>query len=101
MYIIAMLHNQALNRFHPIVFRPAPFPGGHEPSAAERYRSASHHTEGFVCRNEARQCAESELAPQFLGARLALDGDIVWDGKDVPSLTLIFGTVDGQLRPLF
>lgn len=101
MHIIAMLHNQALNRFHPILFRPAPFPGGHQPGSAERYRSSGHHTEGFATRDEALQHTETDLVPKVPGARLALGGDIVWDGQDVPALNLIFGEVDGQLRPLF
>lgn len=99
MNIVAMLHNQAQNTYHPIVFAMAPLPGDAQVEGAMRYRSRGHHTTGFSSREDAVAFATTEWIP-VLGADKALDGDIIWDGVDIPALTLFFGQQDSQLRPL-
>ncbi len=51
-YPAGMLHDTQKGRFHPIVFRPAPFPGG-VADEVHRYRSLGHHTAGFDTLDEA------------------------------------------------
>ena len=56
MLIGAMLHNEKLDRFHPLFFRPAPMPGGKDADMmAQRYRSHGHHTDGFATLEEAEE----------------------------------------------
>ena len=51
---VGILVNLATGRFHPIVFRPAPLPGGASlADGTERYRSKGHHTNGFDTEEEA------------------------------------------------
>ena len=97
--IISMLHNSKTGRYHPIAFTCAPMPGPPTDLGAERYRSRGHHTAGFTDRAEAIASAQGMI--KQWPADLALDGDIEWDGEDVPATTLWFGKVDGILRPLF
>lgn len=99
--IVAMLLNQATNRYHPVVFVMAPLPGGHTSEGGERYKTHGHHTNGFDSREEAVAFAEKEYAGRMAGARTAFGGDIVWDGEGMPAMKIFFGTVNGELRPLF
>jgi len=99
--IVAMLQNQETKRYHPILFRMAPLPGGYESESGQRYKSSGHHTGGFEDRAEAITFAEKEYVPKLLGVRTAFGGDILWDGKDMPAMSIFFGTVNGELRPLF
>ena len=100
MNIVSMLHNQATNRYHPILFGYSPPPSGDLDSGARRYRSRGHHTAGFDTRDEALNGAE-ELAEKAAPAECATGGDIAWDGEGVPAMTLWFGKLDGVLQPLF
>lgn len=99
--IVAMLLNQATNRYHPVVFAMAPLPGGHTSEGGERYKTRGHHTTGFESRDEAVAFAEKEYVARIPGGRPALGGDILWDGQDTPAMSIFFGTVNGELRPLF
>lgn len=72
-FVVGMLRNVATNRFHPIVFRRAPLPGGaDERLAAHRYKSQGHHTKGFDTLDEARA--------HVAGLDTSYDKrDLVWD----------------------
>lgn len=94
--IIGMLHNQALNRWHPILFYEAPFPGPAESGKPVRMRSKGHHTEGYATR-EAAVAGANELAEKVAGARLAIEQDIEWAGDGVPALNLLCAESDGKV----
>lgn len=83
-----ILKNTALNRFHPILFRMAPMPGGVGlDSSVCRYKSYGHHTEGF----ETLELAEKHIADNFEKQRLYATGVVWdWDGKDVPAIVTFF-----------
>jgi hypothetical protein len=88
---VGMLHNTATNRYHPIVFRPAPSPGnGSGPTKAFRYRSKGHHTVGFDTKEEAMRSITDQPAFEWSGLELA------WDGTDVPAMTWWFSYDDEQ-----
>jgi hypothetical protein len=61
--IIAMLHNEKTDRWHPIVFVEAPLPGPNPP--VTRHRSKMHHTTGFETRAEAEANARDDLGPKI------------------------------------
>lgn len=75
---IAIAFDHAGARFHPIVFRDAPFPSG-----GDRYKSKGHHTEGFESMEDAQQ--ESQNIAANIGYPLEMrteqamevDGDFV------------------------
>jgi len=98
--IIAILHNQKTNAWHPILFTESPLPGPPSADKPIRHKSKMHHTTGFPERNKAVDYSRAELAQHVPGAKFALKGDIEWDGEDTPALVLFFGEVDGELRPL-
>ena len=86
MYPTGMLKNTATGRFHPIVFRPAPMPGGSDLDAsAQRYKSLGHHTEGFATEDEA--IASIKAQPTWDWTGVAWE----WDGNDVPATVEWFG----------
>jgi len=78
---VGFLKNAQTNRYHPIIFRPAPPPSGDEDLTAKRYRSAGHHTEGFVTLEEALECVRQQ--PQLTNVSVVWE----WDGKDIPAMT--------------
>lgn len=86
--IVAMLHNTATNRWHPILFVEAPLPGPN-PSVV-RHRSKGHHTTGFDARQDAEAHARGELAPKIEHCRLILDKVFEWDGQDMPAMNAFF-----------
>jgi hypothetical protein len=81
-----ILINTQTGRFHPIVFRPAPLPGGATIGTVERYRSKGHHTTGFATRDEALAFIRERSELSLTG--LALE----WDGTGVPAITVFFDT---------
>ncbi len=85
--IIALLHNQTAERWHPIVFVESPMPGGAGPV---RHKSKMHHTTGFATREEAVANATNDLGPKIEGARLAIDEVFDWDGEGVPAMVHFF-----------
>lgn len=85
--VIAMLHNQHENRWHPILFELAPLPGSVVSPA--RYKSKGHHTAGFENRELAIEGAK-KLSAQVEGARLFIEEDIEWDGLELPAMVQFF-----------
>lgn len=86
-YHAGILRNAATDRYHPIIFRPAPMPGGADAEmSARRYRSAGHHTTGFATLAE----AEAHIAehPEWTATGAAWE----WDGEGVPALTSWFAS---------
>ena len=80
-----LLLNTATSRYHPIVFRPAPLPGGVEIMGGTRYRSKGHHTDGFPTKDGAVAWIREQ-------AELTLTGCVwEWNGTDVPAMTEFFG----------
>jgi hypothetical protein len=75
---VAVLHNQAANTWHPILFRDSPLPGGE--SSQRRVKSIGHHTSGLPSLADAQS-----YAAQFEGAAVHRD-PIPWDGSDVPAM---------------
>lgn len=95
--VVAMLKNERTGRWHPILFRDAPFPGGASTDGApQRLRSKGHHTEGFDSR-EAAVGNANELADQC-SARCALDDDIPWDGEEMPAMNVLYILEDDRVR---
>lgn len=85
--IMAMLENTATRRYHPMVFRESPLPGG--VSSVVRHLSSGHHTEGFDTREEALlHCTEKQAALPTI--RFALLRDFQWDGVDIPAQVAFF-----------
>jgi hypothetical protein len=84
-----MLHNTASNRFHPIMFRLAPLPGGAEISpGVQRYKSQAHHTSGFNNRADAiKNINESMAKVAAFGASTAT---FEWDGDSIPAMVEFF-----------
>lgn len=88
MFQIGMLVNTATARFHPIVFRIAPMPGGAAQNMEYlRYKSHGHHTDGFATKEEAMVEVESMKAK--LGARWS-GVTYEWSGDGAPALVDFF-----------
>ncbi|UPT99356.1 hypothetical protein J4G48_0015435 [Bradyrhizobium barranii subsp. apii] len=88
-YPTGILHNAATGRFHPIVFRLAPMPGGADSAlSAQRYKSKGHHTEGFATLDEAKAWIGTEPAPGFTMVPTGEEWE--WDGTDVPALVQFY-----------
>ena len=92
--IVALVHNTATSRWHPILFSESPLPGPDDPAKPVRHRSRGHHTVGFDTREAAVADAtamKEKLKEHSLGEpKLALTKDFEWDGQDVPALTSFF-----------
>lgn len=86
--VVAMLHNTALNRWHPILFWNYPRPSEDENEPATRYKSRGHHTEGFDTQEAANGHAK-ELAERQSG-RFVPDLIYQWDGEGVPAMIEYF-----------
>ncbi len=78
---VGFLLNTKTNRYHPIIFRPAPPPSGDEDLAAQRYRSAGHHTDGFATLEEAQESVSQQ--PELTNVSVVWE----WDGEGVPAMT--------------
>ena len=89
-----VLHNTATDRYHPIVFRPAPMPSGVDvESGALRHKSRGHHTEGFPSMAE----ADAHIAARDAWVPTGLVWE--WNGDGVPALVHWFvDPVDGGAR---
>lgn len=110
--IIGMLHNTATGRYHWIIFLARPLPGPGEldkPSVSAkwtRYKSHSHHTDGFATREQALTYVREELAPIVQGGfglepRLCLEKSFAWDGQDVPAMVVFFAKTPEGIQPSF
>ncbi|WP_293811327.1 hypothetical protein [uncultured Bosea sp.] len=81
MYKAGMLKNTSNGRFHPVIFRPAPFPGP-GPEKVLRYRSLGHHTTGFA------ELADAEASIVEQGWE-RVDHLAEWDGQGIPAETIL------------
>jgi len=98
--IVAILHNNKENRWHPIIFAESPLPGPDTPDKPVRHRSKGHHTAGFESRAEAVTNINEKLVPELPGLRLALEADLEWDGDGIPASTTFFAEISGKLVPV-
>lgn len=102
--IVALVHNQKLNRWHTIVYRESPLPGPDSPDKPMRHKSVGHHTEGFPTRDEAvadAQAMAKKIVAEGLWTtcKLALGDDLAWDGEDVPADVAFFApNPDGTMK---
>lgn len=94
--IVANLHNTQTDRYHPILFRDSPMPGGAGPA---RHKSAGHHTVGFDTREEA--IADCEALAGRCEAKLCIAKDFPWDGEGIPAMVVFFTERDGEVVPAF
>lgn len=78
----ALLHNTKDHRWHPILFRMAPLPGGSE---LNRLKSHGHHTGGFETRDAAIANLEKFKSDNYPSMAVDLTNDIEWDGQGVPA----------------
>ena len=101
--IIALLHNTKLNRWHPILYLEDPLPGPPSADKPTRHKSKFHHTEGLETR-EAGLAKAEELIKRMIeqgyttSVKRCLDGDMEWDGEDVPASMAFFIETDGVIR---
>ncbi len=98
--VLAMLHNTAKDRWHPILFRFDPTPSG-----MSRHKSKNHHTEGFDNRADAEAFTRTEYAAfarKFFGVepRLCLERDFSWDGGDIPAMVIFFSAEESPVPML-
>ncbi len=84
-YPCGLLYNCATDRWHTILFRQAPMPGGADlDTDTRRFKSLGHHTEGFDTKGAA--IAHLEGDPNL--HRVAREYE--WDGNGIPALTELF-----------
>jgi len=90
--LIMMLKNTATNTYHPIMYFEKPFPDLESEGNQKliRYKSKGHRTVGFAERQDAIDSIDKELSVEKLkglgyNRNLELEGDLVWDGKDIPA----------------
>lgn len=88
MYVIGMIHNKSLDRWHPVYFSDHPHSA--DTDSVWRFKSQGHHTDGFETRDAALENIQDDLVPQLSGALLALDSNYEWDGKGVPAIVEFF-----------
>jgi hypothetical protein len=94
--LVMMLINTSTKRYHPIFYFESPLPGGIGSEANThliRYKSKGHHATGFDNRNLALTSINTELIGQINSVgyhpNLELDGDLEWDGENIPADTQI------------
>jgi len=92
---IGMIHNEKLDRWHPVMFRMSPLPGG---SDIDRLKSNGHHTDGFMTRDEAIAHVESRLIPELPDVTFDREYVQPWDGESIPA-SVVF-VVAGKLVAL-
>jgi hypothetical protein len=90
--LVLLLKNTKDNTYHPIMYFESFFAGGYESEINQkiiRYKSKGHRTNGFSDRKEAIASIDSEIAGKLkeMGYNLnrELDGDLEWDGIDIPA----------------
>ncbi len=91
-YPAGLLHNTATGRWHPIYFRLAPRPSDTEDGQAMRFKSGGHHTQGFLC---------CEQALEYMACQPSWkDTGLVWerDGTGIPTITTDFAVDDLLLQ---
>lgn len=88
MNIIAMIHNQKLDRYHPVIFRD--YPHSADTSTMWRFKSSGHHTSGFETRQDALDNIHNDLVSRLDMPLLKLDYDYEWDGLGIPALVQFF-----------
>jgi hypothetical protein len=100
--IVAMLHDTTADRWHPLLFRESPLPGGEH--TLVRHKSKGHHTVGFATHEEAiAEChsmAEELKAHAIGNVRTSLAKAFPWDGEGVPAMVVFFKDIDGQTVPV-
>ena len=102
--IIGMIHNERLDRWHPVIFEEKPLPGPSHPDKPVRHKSKGHHTEGFSSREEAVAYIENSLISKLRDSsvgeiRTSLDKDLPWDGEGIPAMVEFFSTHEGKTVP--
>lgn len=86
-YPTGLLKNTKTGRWHPILFRPAPLPGGGDAGfPAQRYKSLGHHTAGFSTEEEAMAHIRQHPEMDWRGPTWE------WDGEDVPLMVEYFAS---------
>jgi len=93
--IIAILKNEKLNRWHPIIFDESPLPGPDSEDKPIRHQSKGHHTNGFKRRDlaikEVRSIVERMVTENKANKPgYAIEEDILWDGVGIPAITGFF-----------
>lgn len=88
MYVVGMIHNQKLDKWHPVFFSDHPHSADTE--TVWRFKSRMHHTLGFDTRDDAIKNANGELLPGLGHARTFLDVDFQWNGEGVPAIVHFF-----------
>lgn len=87
--IIAILHNQKENRWHPIIFEYRPGTGS---VLLAQYMPQEYYTVGFATRAEAINYIHSDLIEgeifESVAVKTQLSEDIEWDGGDIPAMTI-------------
>jgi len=86
-YLLAILYNEKLKRYHPIAFVEAPFPGGSDNNSgtSTRFKSTGHHTEGFETHEEAIEDCKDKV--DCLPGGQIWDGDLIgWNGEGIPAI---------------
>ena len=85
--LIMMLFNLKESTYHPILYFESPLPGN--PDNIVRYKSKGHRTNGFKSREEALNTIKPELEDRLEGYTITkeLDGDLPWDGLEMPTDT--------------
>lgn len=97
--IVAMLHNTAENRWHPVLYLESPLPGPPDASKPVRHKSKMHHTGGFDTR-EAALANAKELMTQTDCTKSALAEDMEWDGGEIPA-DMAFFVQDGPDKNVY
>jgi len=89
--LIMMLKNQKEKTFHPIFYFEDPFPFSENSHKIKRFKSKAHRTIGFINRNDALNCIETEITKIIESNYLCnniikdLEKDIIWNGEDIPA----------------
>ena len=89
--ILAIIHNVATDRFHPVVFEENPLPGPPSPDKPVRHKTKMHHTGGFDTREEALASIENDLKARLECSNVRTETDFEWDGEGIPAMVHFFG----------
>lgn len=87
--LLMMLFNTTTKKYHPILYFESPLPSyieGDEHSSI-RFKSAGHRTKGLKSREAALESIDIEIVARMTERSYYedLDGDLQWDGSDVPA----------------